>query len=232
MTSANSVVRHDQQPRPRGSARALVAVRRAAGLLTGGQRDELPETFWYSVKRRLLGPPMVNEQLRRAAAVQAARAGRAVPRRHLLLGLRHRGNPASSCCQLFGLAAFTLLLPMTGVVLFVHGCWWCCPTARWSIGLHQGRRLLRGGQGELRPAGRPGRRRGAADRLRGHGRRADRRGHAPRSFRVPGARPRTSSRDHPIARHPAHVLRQPARDPGGRADLRAAHLPVLRRRSS
>ena len=41
-----------------------MAVRRAAGLLAGGQGNELPETFWYSVKRRMLGPPMVTEQLK------------------------------------------------------------------------------------------------------------------------------------------------------------------------
>ena len=41
-----------------------MAVRRAAGLLTGDQRNELPETVWYTAKRRLLGPPMINAQLR------------------------------------------------------------------------------------------------------------------------------------------------------------------------
>ena len=41
-----------------------MAVRKAAGLFTGSPGYDLPETFWYSVKRRLLGPPMVNEQLR------------------------------------------------------------------------------------------------------------------------------------------------------------------------
>ncbi len=30
-------------------------------ILDGG--PDLPEGFWYSVKRRLLGPPLVNEQL-------------------------------------------------------------------------------------------------------------------------------------------------------------------------
>jgi hypothetical protein len=40
-----------------------VAVRRAAGLLAGDQRNELPETVWYTAKRRLLGPPMINAQL-------------------------------------------------------------------------------------------------------------------------------------------------------------------------
>ena len=40
-----------------------MAIRNAVGLLGGsGELDE--ESFWYSVKRRLLGPPMVNEQLR------------------------------------------------------------------------------------------------------------------------------------------------------------------------
>ncbi len=41
-----------------------MAVRKAAGLLSGGQGDELPETIWYTAKRRLLGPPMINAQLR------------------------------------------------------------------------------------------------------------------------------------------------------------------------
>ena len=40
-----------------------MAVRRAAGLLTGDQHNELPETAWYTAKRRLLGPPMINAQL-------------------------------------------------------------------------------------------------------------------------------------------------------------------------
>ena len=40
-----------------------MAIRNAVGLLGGsGELDE--ESFLYSVKRRLLGPPMVNEELR------------------------------------------------------------------------------------------------------------------------------------------------------------------------
>lgn len=31
------------------------------------QPAELPEGFWYSVKRRVLGPPLVTEQLRTSA---------------------------------------------------------------------------------------------------------------------------------------------------------------------
>ena len=55
-----------------------MALRKAASLLDGTPGGDLPETFWYSVKRRLLGPPLVNEQLRVGAAVQAAGPGRAV----------------------------------------------------------------------------------------------------------------------------------------------------------
>ena len=39
-------------------------MRKATGLVRGGRADELPETFWYTAKRRLLGPPMINAQLR------------------------------------------------------------------------------------------------------------------------------------------------------------------------
>ena len=41
-----------------------MAVRKATGLLSAGQGNELPETIWYTAKRRLLGPPMINAQLR------------------------------------------------------------------------------------------------------------------------------------------------------------------------
>jgi hypothetical protein len=42
-----------------------VAVQKATRLLDGSSRNgELPETFWYQAKRRLLGPPMINADLR------------------------------------------------------------------------------------------------------------------------------------------------------------------------
>ncbi len=93
-----------------------MAVRRAAGLLAGGQGNELPETFWYSVKRRMLGPPLVNEQLR-------------TERLSKVLGLGVLSCDGISSANygselilhellpFFGLTAFTLLLPMTGVIL-------------------------------------------------------------------------------------------------------------------
>ena len=40
-----------------------MALRKAAGLLDGATDGDIRESFGYSVKRRLLGPPMVNEQL-------------------------------------------------------------------------------------------------------------------------------------------------------------------------
>jgi len=40
-------------------------VAKATGLLEGrgGQHGSQSETFWYTAKKRLLGPPLVNEQL-------------------------------------------------------------------------------------------------------------------------------------------------------------------------
>jgi amino acid transporter len=76
----------------------------------------VPETFWYSVKRRLLGPPLVNDQLR-------------VERLSKPLGLGVLSCDGISSANYgselmlytllpaFGFAAFTLLLPMTGVIL-------------------------------------------------------------------------------------------------------------------
>src|SRR5215470_11097622 len=93
-----------------------VAIRSAVGFL-GGSGD-LPEGFWYSVKRRLLGPPMVNEQLRHQRLSNP-----------LALGVLSPDGISSSAygteeilialLPLFGLAAFTIILPMTLVILVV-----------------------------------------------------------------------------------------------------------------
>jgi amino acid transporter len=93
-----------------------VAVRKAASLLGGGEND-LPESYWYSVKRRLLGPPMVNEQLK------AERLSRP-----LALGVLSSDGISSAAygteeilielVPIFGLVAFTsLIMPMTLVIL-------------------------------------------------------------------------------------------------------------------
>jgi amino acid transporter len=94
-----------------------VSVRKATGLLNG-QANELPETFWYSAKRRLLGPPMINAQLSEERLSKT-----------LALGVLSPDGISSSAygteeilielLPIFGLAAFAVLIPMTGVILFV-----------------------------------------------------------------------------------------------------------------
>jgi amino acid transporter len=95
-----------------------VAVRKAASLLDGSQNGELPETFWYTAKRRLLGRPMINADLRDQRLSKK-----------LALGVLSPDGISSSAygteeilielVKVFGITAFTLLLPMTGAILFV-----------------------------------------------------------------------------------------------------------------
>jgi amino acid transporter len=95
-----------------------VAVRKATGLLSGGQGNQLPETIWYTAKRRLLGPPMINAQLREQRLSK-----------FLALGVLSPDGISSSAygteeilielIKLFGIAAFAVLMPMTAVILFV-----------------------------------------------------------------------------------------------------------------
>ena len=95
-----------------------MAVRKAAGILGGGGSD-LPESFWYSVKRRLLGPPLVNEQLKEERLSKPLALGVLSPdgisssaygSEEILIELLIGG---------LGITAFTVLLPITGVVLLV-----------------------------------------------------------------------------------------------------------------
>jgi amino acid transporter len=91
-----------------------VALGKAVGLLSGS--GSLRESFGYSVKRRLLGPPLVNEQLSEERLSQP-----------LALGVLSCDGISSAnygselilheLLPFFGLAAFTILLPMTGVIL-------------------------------------------------------------------------------------------------------------------
>jgi amino acid transporter len=94
-----------------------VAMRRAVGTLA--RRDDLAEGLGYTLKRRLLGKPLINEQL-----------GEQRLSKTLALGVLSPDGISSSAygteeilIELFkgGLAvtAFTVLLPITGVVLFV-----------------------------------------------------------------------------------------------------------------
>jgi amino acid transporter len=99
----------------RSTGRTDVAIRNAAGFLGSG---ELDEGLWYSVKRRLLGPPMVNEELRHQRLSKP-----------LALGVLSPDGISSSAygseeilialLPLAGLAAFTIILPMTLVILVV-----------------------------------------------------------------------------------------------------------------
>src|SRR5262249_4924561 len=87
-----------------------------ASVLAGDERNELPEPFWYSVKRRMLGPPLITEQLKEERLSKP-----------LALGVLSCDGISSAnygselilyeLLPFFGLTAFTLLLPLTGVVL-------------------------------------------------------------------------------------------------------------------
>jgi amino acid transporter len=95
-----------------------VALRTKAAGLLGSTPEDLPESFGYSIKRRLLGPPMVNEELRHQRLSKL-----------LALGVLSPDGISSSAygteemlielLPVFGVAAFALILPMTGVILFV-----------------------------------------------------------------------------------------------------------------
>jgi Amino acid permease len=95
-----------------------LALRKAATLFSGTPPSDLPESFGYSLKRRLLGPPMVNEELRHQRLSNV-----------LALGVLSPDGISSSAygteemlielLPLFGLAAFAVILPLTGVILFV-----------------------------------------------------------------------------------------------------------------
>jgi len=93
-----------------------LALRKAAGLLDGAADGDIRESFGYSVKRRLLGPPMVNEQLHQERLS-----------RPLALGVLSCDGISSAAygteeiliemVPVIGVAAFTLILPMTLVIL-------------------------------------------------------------------------------------------------------------------
>ncbi len=97
----------------------IVAVRRAVDLLGGSPGSDVPESFWYSTKRRLLGQPMVNEELAEQRLTKPLALGVLSPdaisssaygTEEILIELLIGG---------LGLAAFAVVLPITGVVLVV-----------------------------------------------------------------------------------------------------------------
>jgi amino acid transporter len=102
----------------------MVAMPKPAGTLEGGgdqaarQSLSQPDPFWYTAKRRLLGPPLVNEQL-----------GEQRLSKPLALGVLSPDGISSSAygteeilialLPMAGLAAFALILPMTLAILIV-----------------------------------------------------------------------------------------------------------------
>jgi amino acid transporter len=94
-----------------------VAMRRAVGSLR--QRDDLTEGLGYTLKRRLLGKPLINEQLSEQRLSKTLALGVLSPdgisssaygTEEILIELLKGG---------LAVTAFTVLLPITGVVLFV-----------------------------------------------------------------------------------------------------------------
>jgi amino acid transporter len=92
-------------------------MRKAAGLIGSSPGDELPETSWYSVKRRLLGPPLVTEQLKEERLSKPLALG--------VLSCDGISSAAYGTEEMLlvlvgavGVAAFNLIIPMTLVVLF------------------------------------------------------------------------------------------------------------------
>jgi len=94
-----------------------VATVKEAGRRSG--QEDLGESLGYAIKRRLLGPPLVNEQLREERLSKPLALGVLAPdgisssaygTEEILIELLKGG---------LGIAAFALILPLTGVVLFV-----------------------------------------------------------------------------------------------------------------
>src|SRR5580692_12210338 len=92
-------------------------MRRATGLL--GSEGDLAEGLGYTLKRRLLGRPLINEQLSEQRLSKPLALGVLAPdgisssaygTEEILIELLKAG---------LGVTAFALILPLTGVVLFV-----------------------------------------------------------------------------------------------------------------
>ena len=170
------------------------------------------------------GPAFDQRSTHPAAAGQANRPGRPLLRRHVLVGVRHRADPAHP-----GSDRRTGRVrpghpdnpgdpgsPGRGDDLLSGG----------RQGLSQGRRLVRGEQGQLRAQRGPDRRGRSLDQLHHH-----RRGLGSRRFgrhHLGGAEPAGRRRPHVGGLRGADRLGQPARPAGGGALLRHPHLLLHR----
>src|SRR6201986_852893 len=80
------------------------------------QLTELPDGFWYAVKRRVLGPPLVTEQLKNERLSRPLALG-VLSCEGLSSAAYGTEEILRALLPFFGLAAFSLVLPMTLVVL-------------------------------------------------------------------------------------------------------------------
>ena len=156
----------------------------------GGQEDP-GESLGYAIKRRLLGPPLVNEQLREERLSKPLALGVLAPdgisssaygTEEILIELLKGG---------LGITAFALILPLTGVVLFVMALVVLSYREVVTVYTRAGGSYVVARE-NFGPQGRADRRRRFADRLRGHGRCADRRRHRRSGIRGPCDRPTLS----------------------------------------
>ncbi len=104
------------QPGVSGGTTGVATVRAASA---ADSQEDLGESLGYAIKRRLLGPPLVTEQLREERLSKPLALGVLAPdgisssaygTEEILIELLKGG---------LGIAAFALILPLTGVVLFV-----------------------------------------------------------------------------------------------------------------
>ena len=166
-----------------------MAMRRAG---RADRSRDLPEGLGYSIKRRLLGQPLVNEELGEQRLSKPLALGVLAPdgisssaygTEEILIELLRGG---------LAITAFTLILPLTGVVLFVMALVVLSYREVVSVYTRAGGSYVVARE-NFGPQGCPGRGGRAADRLRGHRRGADRRRELPPSPR----RSRRSAPGHP-----------------------------------
>ena len=184
--------------------------------------EDIPETRRYRLKNRLLGPPLVTEQLATERLSRPIALGVLAPD-CISSSAYGTEEMLTQLVPYVGLAAFTLVVPITlailGVLFFVTLSYLEVIAA-----LHEGRRLLRRGPRQLRPEDRPDRRRGAADRLHGDRRRADVGRHGGADQRRARAWPTRPTPWPSPSASCSPPLRQPARHPRGRQLLRHPDL--------
>ena len=187
---------------------------------TGAGRLQIPASLGDIAKRVFLGKPLITESLKSEKLSNPVALGVLSPdaisstaygSEQILIELL----PAA------GMAAFTLLLPITGVILLILVLV-AASYAPGRHGLHPRRRFLHRRAGELRTEGGADRGRVAADRLRGHRGGAVRGRDGRGGVGDPGAGPVQPG--HHRRRGAVHLLCEPARLARSRNPIRAGDL--------